>query len=199
MSDYPKSRDRPHGRCYRYWDKLPAWRTLTSRGRDLVMFVLRAYHPDKHNAFELSDGTVAAMLKCSPNTARKTIGECIERGWFVLERGGGIGGSDRVRSRVVSLSQYETATRKSQRGRYEHWEAKQPQADNALPYMLEPFSGERRKKRCPKPQKMRRAEKSKTCNPDRVSLYAKRDSAMVAPPVGNGFAPLIGKRNDADA
>jgi hypothetical protein len=162
MSDYPKSRDRPHGRTYRYWDKLPAWRTLTSRGRDLVMFVLRAYHPDKHNAFELSDSTVAAILDCSPNTARKTVAECIERGWFILEREGGLGGSGSVRSRVVSLSHYETATRKSQRGRYQHWAPRPPQAHKAHPFMLEPFSGERRKRRRATPQKLRCAEMPKT-------------------------------------
>ena len=161
MSEYHKSRDRPHGRSYRYWDKLPAWRTLTSRGRDLVMFVMRAYHPDNPNSFELSDGVIAALLDCSHNTARKTVADCLERGWFILERSGGTGGSTHTRSRVVSLSHWETATRKSDRKRYQHWEPNQPQGDCVCPYVLAPYSGERRKKKRPTPQKMRCVEMPK--------------------------------------
>lgn len=158
---YHKSRDRSHGRSYRYWDKLPAWRTLCSRGRDLVMFVLRAYHPDEPNAFELSDGVICSLLDCSPGVARRVFNECLERGWFVLERKGRQHGPISTRSRVVSLTRYETANRPARPDLYEAWRPAAGEAINGTPYVLRPRSGERLKKRRGTGQKMTRSKKPK--------------------------------------
>lgn len=144
---YHKSRDRSHGRSYRYWDKLPAWRSLCSRGRDLVMFVLRAYHPDEPNAFELSDGVICSLLDCSPSVARRVVNQCIERGWFTLERQGRQHGPLSTRSRVVSVNRYEAANRPARPELYEAWRPPAHDVSTSQPFMLRPYSGERLKKR----------------------------------------------------
>lgn len=159
---YHKSRDRSHGRSYRYWDKLPAWRTLCSRGRDLVMFVLRAYHPDEPNAFELSDAVICSLLDCSPGVARRVFHECVERGWFILEREGRMRGALSTRGRVVSLARYETAMRPARPDLYETWRAKAGETRQNPAFMLRPYGGERVKNRRRTGRKTTRAESSKT-------------------------------------
>lgn len=116
------SRDRAHARIYAAWRKLPAWFTLDTRGQALVVAVRQAYRPDGGpNAFALPDSMVADLLGCSENIARRTVHNVIERGWFVLERGGGFRGKKGARARVVSLADYETLSRPAQPERFEKW------------------------------------------------------------------------------
>lgn len=133
------SRDRSHARVYKFWYKLAAWRSLTSRGRDLVTAVLAAYHPDHANAFELTDGKVSALLGCSKNTSRKVFHECVERGWFVIESGGRMNGALCTRGRIVSLACYETETRRAEPTRYENWKPKKSETAQNLVFSLKPI------------------------------------------------------------
>lgn len=140
-------REPPHARIYSRWYLLPAWRTLDSRGRDLVTHVMAAYRPPEHgkpNAFELADRTVAAMLGCSENTARTVVNDCLERGWFILERRGSFTGPKGTRGRVVSLSCYPTETRKAEPQRFKQWRPKENSTAQNLWFTLAPYNGERR-------------------------------------------------------
>ncbi|MGJ3232181.1 MAG: hypothetical protein ACFE0P_10310 [Oceanicaulis sp.] len=138
------SREPPHARIYASWYRLASWRTLCSRGRDLVCHVLAAYRPDKLNAFQLSDADVAAMLGCSENTARAVVKACLERGWLVLERRGAFTGPKGARGRVVSLACYPTEVRKAEPQRYEQWQPKKNSTAQNLWFTLSPHPGERR-------------------------------------------------------
>lgn len=153
MKTYEHGRSRrepPHARIYSSWYLLPAWRTLDSRGRDLVTHVMAAYRPPEHgkpNAFELSDATAAAMLGCSENTARAVVNACLERGWFVLERRGAFAGPKGTRGRVISLACYPTETRKAEPQRFTRWRPKENSTAQNLWFTLAPYDGERRKNR----------------------------------------------------
>ena len=135
-------REPPHARIYSKWYTLPAWRTLCSRGRDLVCHVMAAYRPDKLNAFDLSDASAAAMLGCSDNTARKVVKSCIERGWFILERRGGVKGPRGARGRVVSLSRFPAENRPAEPERFENWRPQQKPTAQNLWRIARPYDGQ---------------------------------------------------------
>lgn len=139
------SREPPHARIYASWYRLASWRTLCSRGRDLVCHVLAAYRPDKLNAFQLSDADAAAVLGCSENTARAVVKACLERGWFVLERRGAFTGPKCARGRVISLACYPTEMRGAEPQRFEQWRPKKNTTAQNLRFILYPYDGERRR------------------------------------------------------
>lgn len=144
--NWPVRRQPAHARIPAAWDRLPAWRTLDSRGRDLIGFMMRAYRPPSSgmpNAFVLTDADAAALLGCSENTARSVVQACVDRGWFVLERRGGCHGPRSARSRVISLSMFPTDNRGSEQRRFQEW---RPEIDASLPrawFTPRPWVGER--------------------------------------------------------
>lgn len=108
----------------------------------MVCHVMAAYRPDKLNAFDLSDASVAAMLGCSENTARKVVKSCIERGWFILERRGGVRGPKGARGRVVSLSRFPAENRPAEPERFERWRPQQKPTAQNLWRIARPYDGQ---------------------------------------------------------
>lgn len=122
------SRDRAHARVYVEWKKLPAWRTLSGNARALFVEILMDYHPDRPNAFALSNGTIAELMGCTEKTAAKLINELVLRGWLFIERRGAVTGMRATRARVVSIAKYETESRDACEP-FRHWRPAKSEGD----------------------------------------------------------------------
>jgi hypothetical protein len=110
-----------HARIYHKWIELPAWRTLSGNAVKLLTETLARHRPGDPNLWPMSNLHVATRLNCSQNTAAKVVSELLERGWFCLERKGGVSGRTSSRVRIVSLSSEGTATRHPEPWRFENW------------------------------------------------------------------------------
>lgn len=110
---YKSSRhDRPHARQYCHHLKHPAWKNLSGTAFKLLTYLLAEYRPDKENSFPVGGRRVASKIGCSPTAGKKAVDELIQTGHLSLERRGGNSGHTATRERVVSLTRYDTMTRK---------------------------------------------------------------------------------------
>lgn len=110
---YKSSRhDRPHARQYCHHLNHPAWRDLSPIAFKLLTYLFSEYRPDKDNCFPVGARRVGKLISCSPAAANRAVDELIETGHLRIERRGSNIGHVATRERVVSLSRYDTATRK---------------------------------------------------------------------------------------
>jgi hypothetical protein len=120
-NNHGNRREPSHARIYAEWGKLPAYQSLSGSALRLLINVLWDHRQHGPNIWPMTDEIAAARLDCTPVTAGRAVRELIEKGWFSLERQGGLTGAKAVRGRVVSLSQYPTAARTAQPNRFKTW------------------------------------------------------------------------------
>jgi hypothetical protein len=102
----PRATDKPHARIYRSWLDLPAWKTLGSDARALIVDLFARYRPMEANAFEISDRTVTTLVNCSRRTGSKALSDLVDRGWLSVVRVGRIRGPKAKRASVYALTWY---------------------------------------------------------------------------------------------
>jgi hypothetical protein len=102
----PRPSDPPHARIYQSWLILPAWRTLSTFARCLLVEMQAQYRPKEPNQFELSDRIASRLIGCARNTARKALEELEDRGWITVVRVGKIKGPKMARASVYALTWY---------------------------------------------------------------------------------------------
>jgi hypothetical protein len=116
---YP--RDRPHARIYREWMDLPAWTTLMPVAQSLIVNLLTRYRPQEPNRFELSDRTVAKLVSCSRNTARKALDDLEDRGWMKVVRVGSFIGPKARRASAYALTAFPLEIGMPPQKDFLHW------------------------------------------------------------------------------
>ena len=113
VPSYPGSQhDSPHGRIYDRHMSHPAWIGLTPVAFKVIAYLLAKYRPGLPNIFEAGGARLGQAVGVSEKTARAAVDELIEKGHLTEERKGRTIGQRNSRERMVSLTRYDTETRK---------------------------------------------------------------------------------------
>ncbi|MAP94619.1 MAG: hypothetical protein CMK07_06670 [Ponticaulis sp.] len=113
VSAYPASQhDSPHARLYDRDHEHPAWRGLSPVAYKLIGYLLAKYRPNKPNSFLAGGRRMGLAINVSEKTAASAIKELIDKGHIFEERVGRNTGTRASRERVVSLSRWDSDTRK---------------------------------------------------------------------------------------
>ena len=113
VAAYPASQhDSPHARIYDRDMEHPSWRGLSPVAFKLIACLLAKYRPNEANCFPAGGRRLGAMVNVDEKTARAAVQELIEKGFLTEERKGRFKGERHSRERVVSLTRWDTDTRK---------------------------------------------------------------------------------------
>ena len=110
---YPASQhDSPHARMYDRDHEHPAWRELSHVAYRLISYLLAKYRPNEPNSFLAGARRLALAIGSNEKSVSSALQELIEGGHLFEERVGRNTGQRSSRERIVSLSRWDSDTRK---------------------------------------------------------------------------------------
>lgn len=113
VSAHPGSQhDSPHARLYDRDHEHPAWRNLSPVAYKLISYLLGKYRPNQPNSFLAGARRLGLAIGVSEKTAACALKELIDKGHLFEERVGRNSGPRLSREKVVSLSRWDSDTRK---------------------------------------------------------------------------------------
>ena len=90
----------------------PAWEALSPVDFKIIAYLLAEYRLEKPNSFPAGGKRIGLAIGVSEATANKGVIELIEKGHCTVERAGRNRGQKGTRERVVSLTRWDSDTRK---------------------------------------------------------------------------------------